>query len=672
MTDFNHYIDTDVVGGAGDGTSWANAYSGRDAALDAEAVAIGAGDRVIFNLRGAADHVVASRDLTTLGYTGTGALVMQGEAREAVFGASAYTMTAALYQDINNAGAAALELLGIQYVASRDNNQRVINSESGAVGPDLLIDGGFYRYDGNGSGIQSLVYYEGVYSDAITITIRNAVLKNWNDVVAANYYSGATILIENCVIVGNAIANDLHPDATVTIRNCALVGVTLFNTAEIIYEHCAYDSSESAPSADSIAIADWSAQFVDAANDDYTLAPSSALLAAGSTGNNIGADQTTVVANQDPSKDSDSPDTLIDTNGSGSYDHAADFSDPDSDPLTFSVNPALPAGMSMTNAGLRSWSGMTAGAPTLHDIIATDGNGGTDAVDRIVVGVAPDGTTWITDTVAAKTGIYAEAEFAGVAVNDVAYAYWETGSGVFDATNGAVQSDDGGVLKIWFHDVSDPDIATALNATPFTVNVPAPIVTVDIGQIPLTIQVGWNKTDLVDPVTTEGSVLEGYSGDAPVTGDDLEWRVTSTLDSGVTFDVLATGEFEVTEATAGDWVTDIVVERRVVQSDGTIGSTANFTAEASTEISGLSFNCYDADNLNTVITNETLSHVRVLNPSNLSEVATVTNIVTSSTGSAVIDTNSVTIGTDYLVIARRSNGDVCEPFTVTATDLAVL
>lgn len=285
-------------------------------------------------------------------------------------------------------------------------------------------------------------------------------------------------------------------------------------------------------------------------------------------------------SNQDPSNDSAGPDTLIDTNGTGSYDHAADFSDPDSDPLTFSANPALPAGMSMTNAGLRSWSGIIAAAPTLHDIIATDGNGGTDAVDRIVVGVAPDGTSWITDTVAATTGIYAEAEFAGVAVNDVAYAYWETGSGVFDPTNGAVQSDDGGVLKIWFHDVSDPDIATALDATPFTVNVPASIVTADVGQIPLTIQAGWNKTDLVDPVTTEGSVLEGYSGDDPVTGDDLEWRVTSTLDSGVTFDVLATGEFEVTEATPGDWVTDIVIERRVVQSDGTIGSTANFTADA--------------------------------------------------------------------------------------------
>ena len=106
--------------------------------------------------------------------------------------------------------------------------------------------------------------------------------------------------------------------------------------------------------------------------------------------------------------------------------------------------------------------------------------------------------------------------------------------------------------------------------------------TATTGNIPLVIQAGYTLVDLVDPVTTDASILFGVTGDTPVTGDHLEYDVTSTLDSGVTLSVAATGVWTVTEAVEGDWVTDITVSRRVVQADGTIGTEAVVTLQAAT------------------------------------------------------------------------------------------
>ncbi len=106
--------------------------------------------------------------------------------------------------------------------------------------------------------------------------------------------------------------------------------------------------------------------------------------------------------------------------------------------------------------------------------------------------------------------------------------------------------------------------------------------TATTGNIPLVIQAGGTKVDLVNPVTTNASLLFGYTGDAPVTGDDLEYDVTSSLNSGVTFGVTADGVWTITEASAGNWTTAITVDRRVVQADGTIGTEATMTFDPST------------------------------------------------------------------------------------------
>lgn len=126
------------------------------------------------------------------------------------------------------------------------------------------------------------------------------------------------------------------------------------------------------------------------------------------------------------------------------------------------------------------------------------------------------------------------------------------------------------------------DLSKQVDATGYDWTLTVDAETDTTGNIPLTIQSGWTKVDLVSPVTTNASLLFGVSGDTPVTGDDLEYDVTSTLDSGVSFSVATDGVWTVTEAVEGDWVTDITVDRRVVQADGTIGTTATLTLSAST------------------------------------------------------------------------------------------
>lgn len=129
------------------------------------------------------------------------------------------------------------------------------------------------------------------------------------------------------------------------------------------------------------------------------------------------------------------------------------------------------------------------------------------------------------------------------------------------------------------------DLTKQVDATGYDWTLTVDAETDTTGNIPLVIQAGYTKVDLVNPVTTNASLLFGVTGDAPVTGDDLEYDVTSVLDSGVDFDVAANAVWTITEANEGDWTTAITVSRRVVQADGTIGTEAVMTFDP-TEGSG--------------------------------------------------------------------------------------
>lgn len=84
---------------------------------------------------------------------------------------------------------------------------------------------------------------------------------------------------------------------------------------------------------------------------------------------------------------------------------------------------------------------------------------------------------------------------------------------------------------------------------------------------------GYTAVELVNPITTAGSLLEGYSDEPPVTGDSLyaEW-VTSP--DGVNVDLVPDGTFEL----ASRPLRDQTISRFVIQADGTVGAEADYTA----------------------------------------------------------------------------------------------
>ena len=190
------------------------------------------------------------------------------------------------------------------------------------------------------------------------------------------------------------------------------------------------------------------------------------------------------------------------------------------------------------------------------------------------------------------------------------------------------------------------------------------------GNIPLTPAAGWTSVDLVDPVTTTGSLLHGYTGTAPVTGDQIEWRVTSTLDTGVTVSVQADGFPVVYQASDGDWAADIVIERRVIQTDGTIGITATMTIqvdEAGPVINPiLTDTLLDAENSNAAVANETNLAIHVYDTDGGTELYSTATATTNGSGVFTIDDDSVgSVNDTPFVVIKRSNGQTaCGTMTV--------
>ena len=92
--------------------------------------------------------------------------------------------------------------------------------------------------------------------------------------------------------------------------------------------------------------------------------------------------------------------------------------------------------------------------------------------------------------------------------------------------------------------------------------------------LPFLPTTGDGYTNLVDPSVLDGSVLEGYTGDLPVTGDQVVYDLTSAP-SAIPFSVTATGEFVFDYAPTASQT----VSRYVIQADGSVGTVgvATFT-----------------------------------------------------------------------------------------------
>lgn len=280
--------------------------------------------------------------------------------------------------------------------------------------------------------------------------------------------------------------------------------------------------------------------------------------------------------NSDPTLDTPIDDiSVVETTTGTISDISTNFSDANLDTLTYSVSPALPSGMTLnTSTGVISGDGsLTITAAADYTFSASDGNGGTDATDVVSVEVTAPVMSVDSTSAGMQRGASFDVTFSNAATTpttgntslasggDTLTCTGVTGAGPYTAT------------------FTVGDLSKQVDGTGYVWTLTVDAETDNTSAIPLTIQADYTLVDLVDPVSSQGSMLEGYTGTAAVSGDHLEYDITSTLDSGVTVSVLATGEVNVSQAVDGDWVSNITIDRRVVQTDGTIGITATMTIQ---------------------------------------------------------------------------------------------
>ena len=175
--------------------------------------------------------------------------------------------------------------------------------------------------------------------------------------------------------------------------------------------------------------------------------------------------------NEAPTLIGTAPNTLINDGDTGSFDHGALVDDPEDDPLTFSIDPALPAGSTFSSTtGARTWNASGLVPPTLHTVTADDGEFSVD--DTFVHGVAPVGATWFSAEVIIAAGLYQRPELSSVTIGMYVYGYETDGSVTFNPATGAYSSADGGTLRFWIQDVGqqiDPtpiDVVIDAEVTP--------------------------------------------------------------------------------------------------------------------------------------------------------------------------------------------------------------
>ena len=158
--------------------------------------------------------------------------------------------------------------------------------------------------------------------------------------------------------------------------------------------YCASEDA-TASGTGSITNIDPAVEFTDAAGGDFTLANSSQLVASGSTGNNIGWDQTEV--NVAPVRDTAAPDFELQKSQIWSYDFGANFSDANTgDTETYSINPDLNAvtGFTFNTAtGVATADATKAIAAGVEYTITRTDSGGLTANDVLTITVVADKLT---------------------------------------------------------------------------------------------------------------------------------------------------------------------------------------------------------------------------------------------------------------------------------------
>lgn len=451
MADTTKYVDTDHVGGLQDG-SLSDPYLTLVAGLVAEATTVASGDRFIFECSGATQETMSGDiNLTTLGWDVTGELIVRGDmpANPKQKDATKYELrgrntTTSFETGTFGTGTLRLENLQLSVQGSVGNRYLTLSSTFAAT--VVIDDCCFFPDAASTSSAISVIRADSIVDLSESVTINDTLVYGLSDhVLRCEYRSNATYAFNRCTFAKDTgqttgVIVDINAGTasgtTATFTDCAIDFDTV--GSEGTFSYCA---TPQGTGTNAVTISTWADEFVDSANDDYTLLESSGLIGTGSTSNNIGVDQTTTA--QSPVFDTATPDFALQIDAVGSYDIGANVSDPQGDLLTFSISPALPSGMSLSSAGVLSYDGtMSTQAATNYTVTASDGTNTTDDVFSIellttnarIDNVNTDNAGYAGETITVNTSNFAASPSTVTGTlggRAITYLAWNSGAPTF-------------------------------------------------------------------------------------------------------------------------------------------------------------------------------------------------------------------------------------------------
>lgn len=291
MAEIVRYVDTDVVGGAGDGTSWANAYHDLFAMEDAEETNLDTANNWLHVYVSASAGTVDNTATSIVGWTTSATdYILIEAANEAGHydRAKANGWDNAKYRlSITNANALTIsedfvriDGIQIEVVNNTVNRNAIQDSTASASGSDVRISNCRLRGSTNSQSIN----FNTVYLTAYV----------WNCIIGPCGNRGVYIGQGVAVYIYNSTIHHTGDDGVyaggavnITVWNCAI-----FDTADDIYfstsgtknlDYCALDDADAQthPITESGGGSGWPNDFTDSANGDCTLVAGSGLIGTG-------------------------------------------------------------------------------------------------------------------------------------------------------------------------------------------------------------------------------------------------------------------------------------------------------------------------------------------------------------------------------------------------------
>jgi len=391
MADIVRYIDSDVSGGLGDGSSWINAYSSMAAWSAAEGTAIAAGDRHLVYCRGATTDLATSALVFSAdGWGGDGELLIIGDLPDnpVQWDSSKYKWQAHGINYPFDVSGVNIRLSNLQRIFSGNYASAALYCSSGALFKSIEQDHCIDSRIGNTTTFRRSLVIGSTDATSGAFTRSNTlVIGSLTEDLLANYNSGGTYTTTQSVI--QEILTQLttvNTTSSISYADTAIGGVTTYTKQAPILTNCA---TESGAGTDPVTVTNWDDEFVDLAANNFALKTSSSLIGSGSAGSNIGVDQAASAPNVDPVLGTPEPDYSEAYGWSGTIDVGENFSDANpGDTLTFSDdnNFAANAGVTFNSAtGVFTLDGTLAQGTYNVAVTASDGNGGTYPQDTFTV-----------------------------------------------------------------------------------------------------------------------------------------------------------------------------------------------------------------------------------------------------------------------------------------------